>query len=311
MSWKAIAGGALAGLGEGLAQRTAAKREAALAAAKEARRQRERLQERQWDLEDQKRERAWEQEDAQADLKREKGLLSFEHDLRRETATHEASLGSSGSGGGSSEDPLASIEMSAGEKRTYDELKERYTDELGGTDWNALIQHMRNMEDSRGGERWSAIADYLSAGGSRDMTPRDAREQAEMEASERAPGFFGSDEDAWEGAGSKEAWVERRANEILGRESASGGQQQSRGLMSNQQQGEQRAPAGRDQGSQAGGSGAGSGTGQKGTSASKTPPGQGSRSDPYKATTQAHIDWFKANAAAGAVIEVDGELFTK
>ncbi len=42
-----------------------------------------------------------------------------------------------------------------------------------------------------------------------------------------------------------------------------------------------------------------------------SPPGTGTQADPFKATTQEHIDWFTANAASGAVIEVNGQLFNK
>lgn len=41
------------------------------------------------------------------------------------------------------------------------------------------------------------------------------------------------------------------------------------------------------------------------------PEGKGSREEPYKASKQAHIDWFKANAKPGDVIEVDGKLYRK
>lgn len=41
------------------------------------------------------------------------------------------------------------------------------------------------------------------------------------------------------------------------------------------------------------------------------PSGSGSRNDPYRATTQAHIDWFRESAPAGSVIEADGTLYVK
>jgi hypothetical protein len=43
----------------------------------------------------------------------------------------------------------------------------------------------------------------------------------------------------------------------------------------------------------------------------KKPMGTGTKADPYKATTQADIDWFKASAPAGAVIVVEGKSYTK
>lgn len=39
--------------------------------------------------------------------------------------------------------------------------------------------------------------------------------------------------------------------------------------------------------------------------------GGGTKDDPFKASTQADIDWFKASAPAGAVISVNGKLYKK
>lgn len=41
------------------------------------------------------------------------------------------------------------------------------------------------------------------------------------------------------------------------------------------------------------------------------PAGSGTEKDPYRAFSQADVDWFKANAAAGTIIEVDGKLYKK
>lgn len=41
------------------------------------------------------------------------------------------------------------------------------------------------------------------------------------------------------------------------------------------------------------------------------PPGAGTHDQPFQATTQDHINWFKANAQPGQVISVNGQLFTK
>jgi hypothetical protein len=43
----------------------------------------------------------------------------------------------------------------------------------------------------------------------------------------------------------------------------------------------------------------------------KAPSGAGTRADPFKASTQAEVDWFKQNAKAGDVIMIDGKPFTK
>jgi hypothetical protein len=41
------------------------------------------------------------------------------------------------------------------------------------------------------------------------------------------------------------------------------------------------------------------------------PSGSGSREDPFRATSQADVDWFRQNAPPGSVIEVNGKLYTK
>lgn len=43
----------------------------------------------------------------------------------------------------------------------------------------------------------------------------------------------------------------------------------------------------------------------------KPPKGGGTQADPYQASAQADIDWFKQSAPAGAVINVNGKLYTK
>ena len=43
----------------------------------------------------------------------------------------------------------------------------------------------------------------------------------------------------------------------------------------------------------------------------EAPPGEGSQRNPYQATTPDHVEWFKENAPAGAVIVIEGERYTK
>jgi hypothetical protein len=67
--------------------------------------------------------------------------------------------------------------------------------------------------------------------------------------------------------------------------------------------------------SDAGGAAAADDGGAQGGAASPTaaakPSGGGSKADPFQATSQQHIDWFKANAPPGSVISVNGKLYTK
>lgn len=122
------------------------------------------------------------------------------------------------------------------------------------------------------------------------LDEQEAREQAIKEA-----GSEGVDTPGWFDGGDTE-WIDRRTQEIMqeSREAERlynqtvGGGQQGQGRRSGQR------PQAR--------------SGQR---ASGAPPGQGTRNDPYKATTQAQIDWFLENAPAGAVIEANGRLFTK
>lgn len=120
--------------------------------------------------------------------------------------------------------------------------------------------------------------DAFEARNMREDTLRaEARAQAKKEADDKA-GWLSTDEtDFAEDGGSRAKFIERRTNEIL-RERKGG-----KSAASKPAQGGNRA----------------------------IPEGQGTQASPYKAATQAHIDWFKNAAPKGAVIEVDGKLYTK
>lgn len=113
-----------------------------------------------------------------------------------------------------------------------------------------------------------------------DMERADARKQAEQEASERA-GYLSTDAtDFKDDGGSRSAFIERRTNEILASRKGKTVQQPTDSA-------------------------------DKPQKTDGAPKGSGTRADPYKASTQADIDWFKNNAPAGTVIEVNGKLYTK
>jgi hypothetical protein len=121
-----------------------------------------------------------------------------------------------------------------------------------------------------------------------ELTPDEqAQAQAEAEANEKA-GWTSTDaSDFAEDGGSRTAFIARRKQEILDGKT-------SPGPAAGEGPPPETPPA------------AGEAEGAAGQ-----PAGAGTKADPYKATAQAEIDWFKANAPAGAVIEVDGRLYTK
>ncbi len=49
--------------------------------------------------------------------------------------------------------------------------------------------------------------------------------------------------------------------------------------------------------------------GTKTVASGSKPLGSGTEANPYRAASQADVDWFKANAAAGEFIEIDGKLY--
>jgi len=123
-----------------------------------------------------------------------------------------------------------------------------------------------------------------------EMERADARKQAEKETSEKA-GWLSTDAtDFADDGGSRSAFTERRTNEIL-KERRAGGKAAAEKPAS------EGAPKSKPK--------------EEGGDKAGLPTGGGSRNDPFRATTQAHIEWFKKSAPAGTVIEVDGKLYTK
>ena len=181
-------------------------------------------------------------------------------------------------------DQKAKKGMTAGEERDYKSLlSANTTEDADGkktTNWRAVIDGLRNLGNDR-------LADALETGGKgqadTSIDPssrawRDARAQAEEEADERT-GFFSSRASEFpESRGSMSRWIEDRAREIYF---------------------ERRGQTG------------GGATVSPGGATNGAPPGAGTQADPYRATTQSDVDWFKAQAPAGSVIEIDGQLYTK
>jgi len=179
--------------------------------------------------------------------------------------------------------------LSVEDKRIIDTLVKRFTTGKGSlegeqTDWSSVEQALRTQNRNdladliASQDQGSAAIDVESA------EWREARSQAEEEASEKTGLLTSRKKEFPETEGSKAKWIEQRSREIY----------------SERQGGKKGAPGGDSASTEttvdAGG---------------QAPQGAGTQANPYKATTQAHIDWFKANAPAGSVIEINGTLYQK
>lgn len=303
MATKAIVGGLLSGLGEGMVAQAEQRRQSALERAKEMRRQLERQEDRQFTLsrDEASRETQLERDEAQrsfqlerdeAQMESKRGLLDHQYGLKAGLEQTKAGLKGGGSGGGA-DDGLegAFAMMSPHEKRTFDTLilPQYVNPNTNAIDRAGLVEHLRGMSDERGGERWNEFADLIAGDIGANMSEAEAREQAASEARQKK-GFLSSRESEFpETGGDEQAWIERRAQELRG--GGAGGQQRG----GQQQEREQRPePAA-----------------QGGQQASGAPPGQGTQADPYKASAQADVDWFREQAPTGSVIEVNGQLYRK
>lgn len=332
MASKAMIGGLLQGAGKGMVAQGERRREELAAAREAALEQAEAMREEALERARERREREFEREKGEAEREHQSGLLSRtvtgddgkvygitrggeKKDLGI-TKSGDGSGSGSGSGGSGQGEEQAFAMMSTDEERTYKKIKNRYTNpNTDKVDWQNFISHLRDMPSERGGERWNEFADLLTGSVGTRMSREEAREQAAREANERK-GYLSSRGDEFpETDGDQQAWIEMRTNELMGGGSAQDGgggggrERQGGGRQSTGQ--ESRQGAGGDQ--QATGSGGGSDRRPQAQSGQRAnvPPGKGTQAAPYKASKQAHIDWFLENAPEGAVIEADGQLYTK
>lgn len=291
---QAVFGGLLSGVGQGMVMQHEQRREEALERARQIREDK-RL----------RKDREFTRERDQADREHRSGLLS-QVDTDREgnrigiTASgetrelgYQAPLDSESQPGS----------MSSEDQRLWDAAIQRHTstedgfDDRETTDWEAVSASLREQ----GREDLAQLAG--PAAGLSDRI--DVNSSEYIEAARRADewvssqaGWLSTDSsDFDEFGGNREQARQQKTlefyDQLTGRSESSTGSQRS-GLGAG-------GSAGQGEGGQA----------QRGQSASQTPPGSGSRQDPYKATSQDHIDWFIENAPAGAVIEADGQLYTK
>lgn len=128
----------------------------------------------------------------------------------------------------------------------------------------------------------------------------DAKKQAEKEARDRFPGLFDG--------GMRDEFISQRTPEIIAESQEALAQYLQ--ITSGGRPGLSLTPR------QAGGmeevdiTKAGSGQPQEGQQPAQL-QGSGTKEQPFKAVTQDHVDWFKSSAPQGAVIEIDGKLFTR
>lgn len=262
-----IAGGAMAGIGQGLVEEGKQRRQMMLEqlrhsndlARDEARDSRAAAREEARDLRLMERDEA--REEARA--KREGGLLTS---VQQDENGNLIGITRSGQ----------AVELGIKGKVKPEELEE-IGDENSPTGTRLVP---RSQAAGQPGKGTKDMRESIAA--QREAERADARRQAEAEASDKA-GWFSTDaSDFKDDGGSRSAFIERRTNEILRARRGSGGEQKPTDAPKPQ-----------------------------GAPKAEAPSGTGSRNDPFRATTQAHIEWFKTSAPAGTVIEVDGKLYTK
>lgn len=296
-----IGGGLLTGLGEGLRQDGIQKREAALRQLElQQQSQREIARdERRAEQQEQADQRRFEQE---RQLLQERGRLTSqqaaeeeERRARRERDTLNSVVtdrsgelvgvtqrGDTRKLGVSS---AAKSGLSAEDKRLFDIVTERFTTEdIEGkrTDFAAVAEQLRRQ----GRDDLAQIA--APPGFVSDDLREEARRQAEEEASGRTSFFRSRASEFPETSGSKAEFINRRTEEIIRERTG-------------------RAPTNTPSDAR----GSSEPDNRNDTPSVDVPPGAGTNSSPFRATTQAHIDWFRTQAPAGTVIEVNGQLFTK
>lgn len=196
--------------------------------------------------------------------------------------------------------------ITAGEQRVIDGVVAKNTTPASGlngqevVDWEAVYDDLKRSD-------YPELAKLYEPRGGGKSTAIDTTSDQYREAETRA--------DAWIDA--QAGWFSRDSSDF---KEFGGNREEARNakimefyeqLTGNQGRGEQRrpqpsgpAPAAETSTSPPDGSVAGAGAGPK-------PQGSGTQADPYRATDQSAVDWFKQNAPAGAIIEVDGQLYQK
>lgn len=267
-----VAGGAAQGYGEGLLEYAAAKRREALMAMQQ-------------EGADRRATLTQDRVDARAEAGRreQRGLLS-------NVVTDQAGQTYGITRGGDTMDlgikqalpksrqPIAGLSVE--DQRAIDLAIERETTGKGSLEgesinWQNVASRLRRSGRSDLAERVASLSSSQSQGIDVDSPEyREAQSQAEAWAKDQA-GLFSTDKtDFGDYGGNRQEAIRQKTLEIYGTLKSPGGT----------------TTASRDGGS---------------------PPGSGTQESPYRATTQAHIDWVKNNAPDGVIIEVEGQLYQK
>jgi hypothetical protein len=290
---RAVLGGLLVGAGTTLTNRhedrrqeEIRRREEAIVRAREIRqdlsRTEERREDREFILTDRAEDREFNREERAADREDSRGLLvdtipDENRNLRGITRGGQTTdLGIRVAPGSRGDDSG----FSAGDKRLWDTVKDRHTISLGlgetTTDWMAVADEFRQMDRPA----LASLAAPAEGGSVVDMQSDEwvrAEEMANDWAGERA-GWFSTDKtDFAEHGGSRTEAKLAKTREFY----------------------EQLTDR------------AGTGDRVPASTSGTSPPGSGTEADPYRATSQAQVDWFKASAPAGSIIEIDGQLYKK
>ena len=180
---------------------------------------------------------------------------------------------------------LPTTGISTEDKRELDAAIARHTSGKGSyegevTDWDAAAKRLTKLGREDLAQRIAPLKAASEAGVTVDSPEyREALRLAEEWAEDKA-GYFSRDKtDFADTGGSKVQAIQAKTMELYKQLTGSGGAT------------------------------------KKPTPATSTapgaPPGSGTEADPYKATTQAQVDWFKNSAPAGTIIEIDGVLYKK
>lgn len=286
----AIYGGLLSGLGKGMTEQALAKREEALERARQLR-------------EDKRRK-----EDKQDAIDRDDKQREENKNLLHTTKTDkDGNVVGITRGGKTVKTELTTATGSADDKRIWSIAVDRHTTKgLNGekTDWAAVSEtlNQQNRPDL------AAIAAPKSTEQSKiDINSPEyleAEAQAEKWAEDQA-GWFSTDKSDFSNAGgNRSEAIRQKTIEIYNEMTGMGGGQMPGGAGTQDSTPKPAVPEQRRDESKP------AEKAQDGKKASK-PPGSGSQASPYRATSQAEIDWFKQNAAPGAFLEANGKLYRK
>lgn len=132
-----------------------------------------------------------------------------------------------------------------------------------------------------------------------DAIRKEAQKRAEAEADGRAGWFSTDSSDFKDDGGDRSAFIKRRTSELV---------QQEMGGGTERAGGARPTPSAASASSSSATAPAAQG---EASSAAKPPAGKGTQAEPFTASSQADIEWFKTSAPKGAVIIVNGKPFTK